>query len=288
MTYFKSTYSKMGVASDPRIVADSYVEVSGATIAAGTVVDTRTVNQTYLQVEEDQKFDIQFTFVGLTGQPAKCDFVGRYEGNPAHDVWLYIWDYNLTVWTRVTAAANDFPSGTEDYSLAFDLPVSPDYTSGGEVELRIYHNSVAVAAHDMYIDYINVVEQTIALAMAGTAYQITGLTASTNTPGMTVNGAAGTITMLEDGDYDVLSTISFLGTEDAVFTLYLYIDGVEDRTLWERQLGSAGDVGSASGSELVTLTAGEVLSFRFVSDVDDAFLSAITMGNTVVKKSTFD
>lgn len=176
MSRRRPEYGCLAIDTEPTHTAASYTEVSGATIAAGDVTSTRTVNQTYLQVEEDQKFDIQFTFTGLLGYPSKCEFVGRYLGNPAHDVWLYIWNYSGTpAWERLTAAAQDFTSSATDESLHFDLPNTADYVSSGECKLRIYHNSTAVGSHDMYIDYIDVAEATLELPTAGTAAQITGL-----------------------------------------------------------------------------------------------------------------
>ena len=282
------TYASLDIDTEPIFTADSYTEVSGATIASGTVVDTRTVNQTYLQVEEDQKFDIQFTFIGLTGHPAQCVFNGRYVGNPAHVVWLYIWNYSgVPAWDRVTAAANDFASSATDYALQFNLPTSADYVSGGECQLRIYHNSAAVAAHDMYIDYIAVIQETQALAVAGTYYQATGLIEEAKSDNITVDAAAGSITIPITGDYENLSTISFNATGSSKIELSLFVNGAKLVTLWRRHMNSDGDIGSAASTAIREFTEGDVITWRYLADVNDAYMSVIAMRCSIKKLSNF-
>ena len=281
-------YASIGIDSEPIFTAASYTEVSGATIASGTVVDTRTVNQTYLQVEENTKFDIQFTFTGLTGHPAQVLFNGRYKGNTAHEVWLYIWNYSgVPAWERVTAAAKDFISSATDYALQFNLVSSADYISGGECKLRIYHNSAAAPTHDMYIDYIAVIQETQALAVAGTYYQATGFTEEAKSDNITVDAAAGSITIPITGDYENLSTISFNATGSSKIELSLFVNGAKLVTLWRRHMNSDGDIGSAASTAIREFTEGDVITWRYLADVNDAYMSVIAMRCSIKKLSNF-
>ena len=270
------TYGCLLFDTDPVITADSYTEVSGATIASGDVTSTRTINQTYLVVEEDEKFDIQFTFTGVTGHPAQCFFTGRYVGNPAHDVWLYQWNYTTSAWVRTTSAAQDFPSSATDYSLQFQLINSSDYLSGGECKLRIFHNSANVATHDMYIDYISVLGETVALPTAGTAVAMTGFTDGPS-KNMTIDGSAGTITINKTGDYLLGHYASFSGMPLSTIDLHLHVNGAMLVLLFRRRLNSLGDVGSASSDAIRTLNAGDVLSYRWKSRVPDDYVSVSAM-----------
>jgi hypothetical protein len=278
------TYGCLLFDTVPIQTANSYTEVSGATIVSGTVVDTRTINQTYLQVQEDQKFDIQFTFTGITNNPAKCSFVGRYTGNPAHNIFIYIWNYDTTAWDRVTAAADDFASSATDVTLEFNLPNSVNYHSGGEAKLRIYHDSVAVSSHNMYIDYIDILQQTVPLPTAGTAVAMTGFTDGPS-DNMTIDGGAGTITIDSDGDYLLGHYASFSGTGEETVTLFLYVNGAELVTLFKRKLNSSGDVGSASSDAIRTFSTNDVLSYRWCSNTPSSLISVIAMRVMATKVS---
>jgi hypothetical protein len=283
MSYRTPSYGALLYDTEPVQTADSVSLVAG-TLTSGTVADTRTINQTYYQVQETDKFDIQFTFTGITNRPAKCVFSGRYEGNPAHDVWLYVWNYDTTAWDRVTAEANDFPSSSTDSSSEFNLPTGTDYFSGGECKLRIYHNSVAVSSHYMYVDFIEVITETVALPTAGTAVAMTGFTDGPSNH-MTIDGSAGTITIDGPGDYLLGHYCSFSGNALEQITLYLYKNGALLVTLFRRRLNSTGDVGSASSDAIRSCVAGDVLSYRFVSDTPSSYISVIAMRVMVTKVS---
>ena len=108
--------------------------------------------------------------------------------------------------------------------------------------------------------------------MAGTAYQLTGLTAGPFNL-TTLDGPNGLITVDQDGDYQFAGAISFSGTDDALVEGHLYINGVEGGTAFKRKLGATGDVGSAAGCSILSLSSGDDLEFYFNSDIDDAHIS---------------
>ena len=271
MAYKNTSYGGLRVTADSVILANS-VTLNAGTLVTGSIASVQTIDQTYYQVQETVKFDIEFSFTGMSGVPVDVEVVGRYDGNPAHDVFIYVWDFNASGWDRITVAVNDFPSSAVEGSFKFQITPDPNYLSGGEARIRIYHDSVAISSHDMYIDYIEVTESTLAMPMAGTAYQLTGMTAE-NSNNMTISGANGTITIDQDGDYQFVGAISFSGQSNALIEGHLYIDDVESGTAFKRRLGATGDVGSAAGCSIIPLVSGNVLTFYFNSDLDDSFIS---------------
>jgi len=280
----QKTYASLAIDIEAIITADS-VSVTDGTITDGDVTSTYIVDQSYLTVNESGKFDIQFSFTGLTNMPAQCLFEGWYEGNPAHVVWLYIWDFNLSAWERVTAETTDFPSATEDYSLQFNLPDGEDYLSAGECRLRIYHDSNAVGSHNMYIDYIGVIQETITLDVPGTYYPMTDFTLNAKSSDIVVDASAGTVTIPANGDYKIDDSASFNASVDSKIELSLFVNGVKLATSWRRHMNITGDVGSASSSAIRTLLAGDILSWRFTSDTPLAYVSIIAMHCVVIKVS---
>lgn len=282
MSYKPSIYACLAIDTEPTKTAAS-VSVVGGQIISGTVADTRTINQTYLQVDESdgagggEKQDIQYTFTGLTGHLTMCDFIGRYQGNAGHALWLYVWNYSGTpAWDRVTAASTDFAHSTTDYSLKFILPHGTEYVSGGTAKLRIYHNTAPSAAHNFYTDYISVTQETVALDTAGTTVQMSGFTLTASNQ-MTTNASAGSITIPAAGDYLHNSTISFSGLANSKITLDLVVDGTKAFTIWRRKLGSTGDVGSAASSAIRTFATGEVVTWDFSADINSCYVSIISM-----------
>jgi len=285
-----AAYGCITIENDSLVVADSVLLPADAgAIASGTVVSTQILDGTDLVIKESdesdspaQKFDVQFTFSGITGNPVICLFTGRYQGNAAHDVWLYQWNYDTTAWVRVTAASDDFIHSTVDESLVFTLNHTADYVSAGEAKLRIYHNSNAVLTHRLYIDYIAIVSETLTLPVAGTKYKIVGLNDSPS-HNLVVNGTAGSVTLQSNGDYEHSITSSFRGKGGSTVTCVLFVNGIETVHLFHRKLNDAGDVGSAGQSAIRAFSAGDILDWRFSSDLNDSFMSVDTMQCTVIK-----
>jgi len=252
-------------------VADS-VNVVDGTVSSGSVVDTRTLNEVYLVVNESGKFEIEFSFSGLVGIPAVLIFAGRYEGNPSHDVFLEQWNYDSSTWVRTTAALNDFPSAASDYNLSFNLIRSADYLSGGAAKVRFRHDTAAVGSHDFFTDLVCVAESNLELVAKGVSYKLGNFEEGLSR-NVTVDAAAGTYEIVKDGEYRISSFLSFEGTSDATFVGAVYVDGVEARKIWDRKIDSDNDLGSSSGNAKLDLSAGEVVDLRVSCDVDDAFVT---------------
>jgi len=74
------------------------VAVTAGTISSGTVTSTHTVDGVYLVVNESGKFEIDYTFSALGGDPARIEFHGRYQGNVGHVVSALFYNYDTTTW----------------------------------------------------------------------------------------------------------------------------------------------------------------------------------------------
>jgi hypothetical protein len=80
---------------------------------------------------------------------------GHYDGNPAHNVKLQIYNYTTPGWEDVTGDIRDFPSESSHQSYQFTMPSpSSDYISGNKVSIRIRHTSTGSAGHYMYLDRV--------------------------------------------------------------------------------------------------------------------------------------
>ncbi len=89
----------------------------------------------------------------LEGCSKSLHVVAYYEGNSAHNKWLYIRNFDLGQWDRVTAAVDDFPDTPSKQTYHFSLPISPDYRSAeGEMWFRYYHGSSGNPIHNFFID----------------------------------------------------------------------------------------------------------------------------------------
>jgi len=271
MAYIPDIYGQLYYGNESQKTADLVVVTDG-TITAGSVSDTTSINQQYLTVQETGQFKIDFTFSGLNGPPVVFEFVGRYEGNPAHNVEVKVWNFDTTSWDDVDAGTGDIPHSATDDTYIFNLAENQSYISGGVCKFRLEHTSSATASHYMYVDYVDVTGVTLDMPVAGTAYQLIGYDEGPSN-GITLNGSAGSITIKEPGTYWFIGSISFSGLGNAVYRGHLYINGVKAGVTFKRKLGANGDVGSASGCGMLTLAKDDILVTKFVSDIEDSYLA---------------
>ena len=268
-------YAQMGVINDSDNIADVVVVTNG-TITSGDVNATRFIDQNYLVVNETGKFDINYVFEDTVGNPTRVHFKGRYVGNPSHVVWIYAWNFVSDTWVRLTAASNDFPSSSTDYSLSFEFPAdNNNYAENGVVMIRIYHDSNPVGSHDFYTDYISITTETLSLPLAGTEYMISGLT-----PGLSSNVTvdSNSFTIQVPGVYDFDGAICFSGTDNMTVTGRPYVNGNPSPIIaFKRKLGSNGDTGCAAGNGIVRLAAGNIMTFYMQSDTPNSFVSYDTL-----------
>lgn len=248
------------------------VTVTDGTITSGDVDSTKTINAVYLVVNETGSYTIDYSFTSLSGDPARVEFHGRYQGSIGHTVTAKFYNFNTTVWDNAVAGGKDFPSSTSDYAVTFDYPAdSSDYIENGESRFRIEHISAPNAAHNFYTDYIATLVKTAVLPDAGTFYKITGLENGCQNRTIT-DGTNGTITAQTVGWYSVNMTVSFFGAT-AKYQGHVFVNDVlQDNLGASRAIGSGGDVGSAGISGCVVLNDGDVVDVRVTSTSDDVFI----------------
>jgi hypothetical protein len=153
------------------------VDVIVGTIAAGDKFSVRENDVDILEITEiagalpTGGFDVVFTFRGVMPPwyrriTLKAFFEGYYDGNAAHEVKLYIWNYDTDAWDPVTADTKDFPDETAEESYEFEVETGP-YTDGtvaerlryegtGEIKLRVFHDDAGNGAHAMFFNRVTV------------------------------------------------------------------------------------------------------------------------------------
>lgn len=140
-----------------KITATSMSVVTG-TLTSGTVTDTQVWNDgnevNVTEAASTPGYDVQFTFDSLTDVKGILTSV-FYDGASTHQVELQIYNYDTTSWETVTQIA--FSLGYNLVSVV--LPVdSADYMSSGEAKARFYHISAGNASHNIYINYIAILQ----------------------------------------------------------------------------------------------------------------------------------
>lgn len=100
-------------------------------------------------------FDLRFNFSGLTHF---VEVFSRfyYAGSATHGCRIQLYNYNTTNWdTFLTVIGNGI-----DYTIReADIIADTNYIDGsGNAILRFYHTEVGNPAHDVYIDYVALVD----------------------------------------------------------------------------------------------------------------------------------
>ncbi len=156
------TFTLAGTSADTTQTwtAASY-NITTGTYVAGNIASTYADDGNKLQIEEvtgSPALDFDFTWSGLPTNyfPEKVTLNGYYDGNVAHDKFIYMWNYDTTAWVRLTAAADDFPDAGADDDYSFDVPSvdTENYFDSGAAKVRINHTSGGSAGHDFYVDQI--------------------------------------------------------------------------------------------------------------------------------------
>ena len=130
--------------------------ITAGAISSGTLADTWSDNNTELVLTEtigSPGFDYSFTFYDVVPAATRSLLLrGEYDGNPAHDVKLYAWNFTGSTWTALTGNTDDMPSSATEQTYRFPLPYGTDYISSGEMRLRIAHTSPGNPIHLLHID----------------------------------------------------------------------------------------------------------------------------------------
>lgn len=84
----------------------------------------------------------------------KLEVVGYYEGNPAHDVKIYIYNWVTGAWDAFTSEDGDFESRADETTYTFykDFGVGMQEFLNGPVLIKIKHDSNGAAGHHLHIN----------------------------------------------------------------------------------------------------------------------------------------
>lgn len=88
----------------------------------------------------------------------KLDVLGYYEGNPAHDVKIYVYNWLTESWGSFTHEPADpdadFPDVAAEAEYTFYGKPSAGWQSeiNGTIIIRINHDSSGSAGHDFYVN----------------------------------------------------------------------------------------------------------------------------------------
>jgi len=100
-------------------------------------------------------FDIEFAWTGITRIKGFA-FRVLYVGTSTHQVTFRAYNYNTTVWDvlfEIPASlgynyrCNQFPASN----------MANYFDSGGNAKVKIYHDTAGNASHDLYVDYVAIV-----------------------------------------------------------------------------------------------------------------------------------
>lgn len=92
-------------------------------------------------------FRITMSFTGLAAMPTGVELYGRYQGSVGHTVNVQAWRFSDGTWVTLGTWPTSAAASTYTYALT-----NPDYRSGGEVRIRIIHDSPGNPNHRMFID----------------------------------------------------------------------------------------------------------------------------------------
>lgn len=76
--------------------------------------------------------------------------VGNYNGNPGHQVQVQQYNYNTTAWTVL----GTLPHNVAEQNYQMTMVDDANYLSGGQMKIRIIHNTAGNASHNLYIDHM--------------------------------------------------------------------------------------------------------------------------------------
>ena len=127
-------------------------------ISSGNIGETRAHDNNYLVLEEISGvyptggFRYVFDFENIPGSVSyiRATMEGRYEGNIAHDVRVYAFNYTIASYVELDVLV----SSATDITYAWADLNAADYVSGGQARVEILHLSNGNSSHLLYIDQL--------------------------------------------------------------------------------------------------------------------------------------
>lgn len=104
-------------------------------------------------------FTVDFTFDKFRVDSYFVNYLELYilgwvDGTIAHDVKIYIYNWNTESWDGFTGAASDIPDTAAEAEYTFLKEMGPGLSSGinGTVLIRIQHDTAGVVDEDFYVN----------------------------------------------------------------------------------------------------------------------------------------
>ncbi len=132
----------------------SKVYVIRGTYVSGDLTSLELDDADYYLVNEVtgvEGFDIRFNFTNIPNNTIALShrILCEYEGNPAHDVDIEVWNFTRNAWVdSIHVPEHGFRWLNNSMSLN-----SIDFNDGGNVWLRIVHHTSGVNTHYLNVDY---------------------------------------------------------------------------------------------------------------------------------------
>lgn len=136
--------------------------INTGSVDSGDIEDTWSDNNVNLVLNETTGtpgFDYEFHFYNVKTADIESILVrGYYDGNVAHDVKIYQYNFTLTNWTALTPDDKDFPDETSEQAYTFTISTGADYVDSGEMRFQISHDSAGNITHQLHIDEMKLIE----------------------------------------------------------------------------------------------------------------------------------
>lgn len=264
----KPAYFCVSEEANPQVLAAS-VEVLNGTIESGTVTNTWETDQSYLIVGESGQFDVRFTHTNITSEIIEVLFTGYYDGNPAHEIDLYLWDFTAGAWDLILDDA--LPTDGADTTLTVPIPEpQTNYVSGGVATSRWFHSASTSPSHDFGIDYTAILQAQVTMPTANVFVALGGYADCVTEKGFTGDLEDGTFTNTTAGVYSFTLGGSGTGSTNTIFRGAVFTNDVITPIQFYRKINAGGDVGNAWGHGLLNLPAGTKIDARIAGDTDNS------------------
>jgi len=127
-------------------------------INSGILANVYAEDDVYLVLNEvlgsNPGFDYRFDFNDVPTHNFDICLAGYYQGNPAHNVKIRVYNFNTSTFDNLTANLTDFPSAAVKSNYKFTVQ-NADYVSGvGQVIVQIIHTSIGTNGHLFHIDHL--------------------------------------------------------------------------------------------------------------------------------------
>ncbi len=130
-----------------------------ATVDSGTFTDTATRNGNYWVLDENGQMAAIFNFTELDGTLDSVLVYGYYDGNPAHDVYAYMWNWSSVSWVYLGTPIMENEATDQQYIWEFTAGEAADFRNDTDARFMLQHGTNGGAqTHLLYMDWVALFE----------------------------------------------------------------------------------------------------------------------------------